>query len=37
MTLVDYTINAHVATITLNDGENRFNPDFLHAFLCSII
>lgn len=33
MTLVDYAIDAHVATITLNDGENRFNPDFLNAFL----
>jgi len=33
MTLVDYSINEHVATITLNDGENRFNPDFCNAFL----
>jgi enoyl-CoA hydratase/carnithine racemase len=30
---VTYTVNSHVATITLNDGENRFNPDFLNAFL----
>jgi enoyl-CoA hydratase/carnithine racemase len=33
MTLVDFEIDAHVATITLNDGENRFNPAFLNAFL----
>lgn len=33
MTLLDYAIDEHVATITLNDGENRFNPDFLNAFL----
>jgi len=33
MTLVTYTVDEHVATITLNDGENRFNPDFLNACL----
>ncbi|MBC2712621.1 MAG: enoyl-CoA hydratase/isomerase family protein [Desulfosarcina sp.] len=33
MTLVMYAVNEHVATVTLNDGENRFNPDFLNAFL----
>ena len=33
MTLVKYSVNAHVATITLNDGENRFNPDFINAYL----
>lgn len=33
MTLVDYAVNDHVATVTLNDGENRFNPDFLNAYL----
>lgn len=33
MTLVDYRINEHVATIILNDGENRFNPDFCSAFI----
>jgi enoyl-CoA hydratase/carnithine racemase len=33
MTRVAYAVNEHVATITLNDGENRFNPDFLHAYL----
>ncbi len=33
MALVKYAVNAHVATITLNDGENRFNPDFINAYL----
>ncbi|GAB6908605.1 Enoyl-CoA hydratase/isomerase [Desulfosarcina cetonica] len=33
MKRVDFIIDAHVATVTLNDGENRFNPDFLDAFL----
>jgi enoyl-CoA hydratase/carnithine racemase len=33
MTQVEYAVDAHVATITLNDGENRFNPDFLNAYL----
>lgn len=33
MTLVKYAVHAHVATITLNDGENRFNPDFINAYL----
>jgi enoyl-CoA hydratase/carnithine racemase len=33
MTQVEYAVNEHVATITLNDGENRFNPGFLDAFL----
>jgi len=33
MTLVSYAVNEHVATVTLNDGENRFNPNFLNAFL----
>lgn len=30
---VHYSVDAHVATMTLNDGENRFNPDFLNACL----
>lgn len=33
MTPVDYALNDHVAVVTLNDGENRFNPPFLNAFL----
>ncbi len=36
MTLMDYKIEAHVATLTLNDGENRFNPDFCNAFLSAL-
>ncbi len=33
MSLVEYKIDENVAVVTLNDGENRFNPDFLTAFL----
>lgn len=33
MTPLEYSIDEHVAIITLNDGENRFNPNFLNAFL----
>jgi Delta3-Delta2-enoyl-CoA isomerase len=33
MARVDYTLDAHVAIVSLNDGENRFNPTFLDAFL----
>lgn len=33
MTTVTYALDDHVATLTLNDDENRFNPDFLHAYL----
>jgi enoyl-CoA hydratase/carnithine racemase len=33
MTQVTYTENEHVATLTLNDGENRFNPTFLNVFM----
>lgn len=33
MIRVAYKVDAHVATVSLNDGENRFNPDFLAAFL----
>ncbi len=33
MGLVDIEIDEHVAIVALNDGENRFNPDFLSAFL----
>jgi len=33
MGIVEHTIEENVAVITLNDGENRFNPDFLEAFL----
>ena len=33
MALVDYTLDESVAVVSLNSGENRFNPDFLNAFL----
>ncbi len=33
MSLVEYSIDESVAIVTLNDGENRFNPDFITAFL----
>lgn len=33
MTLVKYAVTEHVATITLNDGENRFTPTFLNTYL----
>jgi enoyl-CoA hydratase/carnithine racemase len=33
MSIIDYTLDESVAIITMNNGENRFNPDFLEAFL----
>jgi enoyl-CoA hydratase/carnithine racemase len=33
MGLVDIEFDEHVAIVALNDGENRFNPNFLNAFL----
>ena len=33
MPLVEYSLDENVAVVTLNDGENRFNPNFLSAFL----
>jgi Delta3-Delta2-enoyl-CoA isomerase len=33
MGLVDYTIQGHVALVTLNDRDNRFNPPFLDKLL----
>lgn len=33
MSIIDYTLDESVAVITMNNGENRFNPDFLNAFL----
>ncbi len=33
MSLIDYKIDDHVAIVTLKSGENRFNPDFLNAFI----
>ena len=33
MAMVEYTLDGSVAVMTLNSGENRFNPDFLNAVL----
>ncbi|MDM8516621.1 enoyl-CoA hydratase/isomerase family protein [Desulfobacterales bacterium HSG16] len=33
MSMIDYTIDEHVAVVTMKNGENRFNPDFLTAFI----
>lgn len=33
MALVEYQLDDHVAIVSLNDGENRFNPTFLDALL----
>jgi enoyl-CoA hydratase/carnithine racemase len=33
MAMVEYTLDENVAIVTLNSGENRFNPDFLNAVL----
>lgn len=33
MASVAYELDEHVAVLTMNSGENRFNPNFLKAFL----
>jgi Delta3-Delta2-enoyl-CoA isomerase len=33
MSMVEYTVDEHVAVITLNSGENRLRPDFINAFI----
>lgn len=33
MALVDFQVDGHIALVSLNDGENRFNPPFLEALL----
>ncbi len=33
MALVEYALDENVAIITLNNGENRFNPDFIRSYL----
>jgi len=33
MALIDYKTDEKTAILTLNSGENRFNPDFLNSFL----
>jgi len=32
MSLIDYTMDEHVAVVSMNAGENRFNFDFFNAF-----
>lgn len=36
MTDISYTMDNEVAIMTLNSGENRFNNDFLNAFLSTL-
>jgi len=33
MAKIEYTLDENVAVVTLNSGENRFNPDFIQAYL----
>ena len=33
MSFIEYALDENVAVVTLNSDENRFNPDFLAAFL----
>ncbi len=33
MALVEYALDENVAIITLNNGENRFNPVFIHEYI----
>ncbi len=33
MAMIDCTLEDHIAVLTLNNGENRFNPEFLDALL----
>ena len=32
MSDIHFTLDEHVAVLTLDRGENRFNPDFLSGF-----
>ena len=33
MTKIDHQLQEHIAVVTFNDGENRFNPPFLESLL----
>jgi len=33
MAVIDYIVDGHVVVVTLNSGENHFNPSFLQSFL----
>ncbi|MEI6261745.1 MAG: enoyl-CoA hydratase/isomerase family protein [Deltaproteobacteria bacterium] len=33
MAVIDYIMDGHVVVVTLNSGENHFNPSFLQSFL----
>lgn len=33
MAVIDYIVDEHVVVVTLNSGENHFNPSFLQSFL----
>lgn len=33
MAAIEYELDEKVAVVTMNDGENRFNPSFLNSFL----
>jgi Delta3-Delta2-enoyl-CoA isomerase len=33
MAMVEYKLDENVAVVTLNSGENRFNPDFISTYL----
>ena len=33
MAMIEYTMDEHVAIVTMSDGENRFNLEFLDCFL----
>ena len=33
MEMIDYKLDEHVAIVTMNNEDNRFNPPFMHAFM----
>jgi enoyl-CoA hydratase/carnithine racemase len=33
MAMIEYRLDENIAVVTLNSGENRFNPDFINAYL----